>query len=632
MNAARRTHTDTPVLLGRTWLFPDGTRLPVIAGAADDTDVVIPEDLTTASADDLAALEAQLVAAFDAHLDEGSTDVAAMTQIAEALDRVRGEQQARTDAEAAAAEQIAALRTRVHAEAADPEEPPAEEDAPAEDAPAAPTEDKVSVTASAVAPMVVRVPASASGTSRRAPRPTVPTAQERTFITAAADLPGVGAGERIDTLQVAKSMHDKARGLSDGSARVPIATVNIPYADDQIVRKSMSAEAAMEVIDRAANPERLSLVAAGGWCAPSQIMFDVFALDGVSGLLDVPSVGIERGGMQVPSYIGIDAANGGLWTWSEAQDSLTALIITDLDATAGVATVTTSVPHLLSVGDTVNILTGTAADGPRIVATVGSTTTFTFATTGTPTITNAVGSATRQKGVFRIPCPTWTDYRLQAYGLTIEHGNLTDRAFPELTRRYVSLVMSAHLRRVSAAHVATMAAAGNADAVSVTSAPSDSYGELMSAIELQAEDYRSQYLMSRNTVLEVVLPSWTNANLRANLAMRSGVDLLAVTDAQLLSHFAARNVRVQFVEQYRPLYSGAPKTAWPTSTEFIMNPAGSIVEGTGGSIDLGVVRDSRLNATNDFTAAWSEDFRVLMRRGPKGRKVTVVLDTNGITG
>lgn len=629
MNAARRTHTDTPVRIGRTWLFADGSRLPVIAGAAEGDDtVVVPEDLTTASPDELEALETQLVDAFDAQLDAGSTDVATMTELAEALDRVRGEQNARAEADAAAADTIAALRSRVHSEPAADETPATDPEAAADDAPA----DDAEPALVAAAPAARRLPASASRTAARSTRPNVPDAEPRISITAAADIPGIAAGATIDLSAVAVAMHDKARSLSNGSPRVPIAKFTIPFAANARITKGMSKEAALDVLEAQTNPARLgNLVASGGWCVPSANQYELFALDGATGLLDVPQVNVERGGLNIPSYIGIDAADGALFSWSEDQDEQTTLTITDLDATGGTATVSFSAPHLLAVGDLINVVTGTAADGPVYVAGVTDGDTVTFATVGTPTVSNATGYATRQKSCFHIPCPTWTDYRLAAYGLCIEHGNLTDRAFPELTRRYVSLVMAAHLRRISALHCATMETSANSVAVTVTAAGTDSFGELMSAIELQAADYRSEHLMASSVIIEVILPSWTREMLRSNLAMRAGVDLLTVSNEQLDGHFAARRVRVQFVEDYQPMFSSTPKQVWPTSLRFLMYPAGGFAEGNGGSIDLGVQRDSQLNKTNDFTAAWTEDFRVLARRGPKARKATVTLSTDGVT-
>ncbi len=478
-------------------------------------------------------------------------------------------------------------------------------------------------------PISVPRRAAASATARRAGRPTVDGRATRPIvITAAADLPGVSTGAVIDIAQVAKSMHEKARALSNGSARVPIARFDVPVEHD--ITKGMSNEAIADLLDSITAPQ--SLVAAGGWCVPSENLYDLFALDGQSGLLDLPTVGVSRGGLNVPSYIGIDAADGALWDWSEDQDEATALTISDVDVSSGVATISFSASHLLEVGDLIDVNVGTSLDGPRTVASVTDADTVTVTATGVPDSSNGTGFATRQKGKFRIPCPTWTDHRLHGYGLTLEHGNLTDQSFPELTRRYVQLAMNAHAHRMSAVNIAKITASGNSDAVTVTAAGTDSYGEVMSAIELSAVDYRSEHKMSSNVILEVLLPVWIRENLRTTLAMRAGVDARAVTDAQIDAELAVRKVRPQFLEDYQPMWSGSRKTAWPASAVFTMYPAGNFVEGKGKTIDLGVVRDSRLNATNDFTAAWTEEFSLLARRGPKARKVTFTLSTDGVTG
>ena len=45
-----------------------------------------------------------------------------------------------------------------------------------------------------------------------------------------------------------------------------------------------------------------------------------------------------------------------------------------------------------------------------------------------------------------------------------------------------------------------------------------------------------------------------------------------------------------------------------------------------------MVRDSTLNATNDFTAAWAEQFYSVMQLGPAAREITITALVNGITG
>jgi hypothetical protein len=98
------------------------------------------------------------------------------------------------------------------------------------------------------------------------------------------------------------------------------------------------------------------------------------------------------------------------------------------------------------------------------------------------------------------------------------------------------------------------------------------------------------------------------------------------------AHFAARKVRAQFVHDYQPLYSVAPATDWPVTMDFLLYPAGGYVRGDGGTIDLGIVRDSVLNATNDYTAAWTEQLYLVAQLGPAAREVTVDFAVDGTTG
>jgi hypothetical protein len=313
-----------------------------------------------------------------------------------------------------------------------------------------------------------------------------------------------------------------------------------------------------------AGKDAKALVASGGWCAPSETVYDTFSVESRDGLLDLPSIGVSRGGIQYPQYVGLSEAAAALWTWTEAND--------------------------ISPGSD--------------------------------------GSAT--KPCLQIPCPTWEECRLTAEGLCVTAGNLMDRAYPEGTARFIDLVMTAHMHRLSNAQLAAIIA--TADAVAVTTVPSDAAGEILNAIDLQVADYRSEHLMGSNTVIDGMFPQWFIEAIRSSLAMRAGVDTTNVSNADVVSHFTNRNVRPQFLSGYEALFSAAPATAWPTTSKFLLAPAGGYVVADGGTLDLGVVRDSTLNETNDFTAAWSESFYCVIQRGPAAREITVSTNVDGQTG
>ena len=540
-------------------------------------ETTVPTDLTTVEAEALESTLADLIAEFDRMHDAGSTDIAAMTEIAEHVEAIRTEIASRETTPAEAAQAIAALAEKIRpAETEVTDEPVATEDdeddeteeeadeveAETEDTThnteveetEAITEERELVTAAGTP-----TPKAPSARAVRAfsPAPEAPAAVgPEIVITAAADVPGVPTGAQIDLLTVARAMHDKARGLNDKSAYTPVARINMNFGNE------VGADLAhtLDVLDRVRNPQ--SLVAAGGWCAPSQNYYEIFQAEAGDGLLDLPTITVTRGGINVPSFYSVSDAAEGLWSWTEADD--------------------------------------VSAHDP----------------------TSPEGS----KACLRIPCPEFTDYRLAAEGLCITNGNLTDRAFPELTQRFVQLALNAHLHRLSAAMIADIV--GTATGVTMGSVNATAAGSILNAIDLQVEDYKSQYRMAVGSVLEAIFPLWTKAVIRADLALRHGVALTNVTDAMVDDHFAARKVRAQFVHDYQALFNAAEATAWPSTLDFLLYPAGGYVRGDGGTIDLGVVRDSVLNATNDYTAAWTEQLYVVAQMGPAAREVTVNIDVN----
>jgi hypothetical protein len=599
----------------------------------------VPEDLTALTEDELNELEGQLTDEADRLLDDESDDLATLTQLSEQIAAVRGRKSEIAAERQAAAAQREELRKGIHGEADDdPEDAPAEEvDDPDE------TEPKEKVAAQADPVTAGARKPSASGTTRRAGRPQLPPEPpaSRITIVAAADVPEVSQGAHLSVTDVARGFHRRARGLSDNGNRAPVATVHLDIPDSDWIDGEQR-ERDEEVIRRVTDPNggrarRLnaadkSLVAAGGWCTPSEPLFDVFRLDDAQGLYDLPTVGVRRAGMQVPTPLLLDTTvTGALWTWTEASDNNTTVkTVTNKALTGNVATLTTSANHGFTVGQTVKVAIGDPVFDGTYVITAVTANTFSYArVNANVTSVAATGTAQLQKGCVRIPCPTWTDYRLEGEGLCVQHGNLMDAAYPELTREFVDLVMTAHAIRVSSQMLAKVQA--TATAVTLTTGPSSAASEILSGLELQAADYRSQYYMSDQRPLELVLPDWTKGVIRDDMAMRAGIGRMDVSDAEIDGWFGVRNLRPQFIKNYQQLYSGTNKVAWPGQLKALIYAAGAFVKGTGPVINLGVTRDSTLNPTNDFTAAWSEQFYLVARRGPVPREATINFVADGVT-
>ena len=549
-----------------------------------DTARTIPDDLTEMSDEELDSLLADLEAEFDRRHEEGSKDIAEMTSLADDIVAVRGEQKRREDEEAEVEAALDALVEKVHPASEtdtgdeddddddDDDQKPAPEPPPTNDA-AEPSKETAIVPDEVITASGTRSRPSLARTRERAPRPRVEQRPETTLtLIAAADLPGISPGATIDLSQVATSFHDKARTLNDRGPRVPVARIEGIHPPERTLGNNPGENARMlrEVVG---TPNAVSLVASGGWCAPSEPIFALFDLaPDTSMLFDVPSLGAPvRAGVLVPTFYGIGDVvedGSGFWNWTEADD----------------------------------------------IAAVPPNTTE------------------KLKTCLRLPCPTWTECRLEAEGLCVTHGNLADRAWPELTAYWLGLVTAAHMYRISAAKMAKVLGTLTAVAPHADMLKSDIAGDLLNVIALQAADMRSFYRLPRTRAIDVLMPEWILEVLKANMAMRAGVDFMSVTDAQVTGWLAAKGIRPLFSPYYQPIStSSTPATNWPATVEIGMWLSGAYVSLDGGTIDLGVQRDSILNETNDFTLAWTEQFFQVCRIGPAGRKVTLPVNVDGVT-
>jgi hypothetical protein len=574
-----------------------------------------PTDLTLVSDDDLSALETQGMSEFDRV--HGLTDVTPenmqyATNIISGLDRIRAElaaRQVRADRLAATAQEnttraLAELRARVHGpegEAGTTESVAAVVDAEAIAAAASEgaVRGLVSIMGerqrgSAGNDIVKRAAASLAATAQLAERPKVQEA--RLSITASVDLPGVQAGGQLPTLEaLADAMHRKARSLPvsrDGSGREELVASIANRFDHTIDDRTNPAEVEKLFRSLVSQDNQRALVAGGGWCAPSETRYDFFNIAGVDGLIDLPTFGVSRGGIRFPispaigdvffQNVGSSPASGfggfafsfsnktDPWLWTEDDD---------------IATVTGSV----------------------------------------------------NKPTLRVPCPTFDEERLECYGLTLTAGNLADDAYPEATANFLQLLMVAYQRAINARLISLMVANSDSPTTVAGGAVTDSAApRLFNAVALAAMDYRARYAMRTDDVLEVVFPYWIREVIRADLAWKAGVELYSVSDQEINGYFTARNVRVQWVNDYQVRGSGQPGqatdlAAWPTTVSFMLYAAGTFLHGSGLSLDLGVVRDSILNAENDHTAAWAEECHLVAKVGHESRQYTVGFNVNGST-
>ena len=592
-------------------------------------DLEIPENLSDLADDALAELRSQAVDAFQTLYANGSfsdEDLNTLGTLTDGIEVLSAEISAREEAAAARSAKAAELAAKIGADKPAPKDEEDEEDeAPAksEDAPAeksdeeqAPApkadEDKAEKKAKAAAAETVEVevpaepvaetevvtaaaprgPIKLSGIRRHTPAP-APTTIEETIVEdtsrarlTVADVPGFAADSDASFEDLAVALDRRLQGFNSGaygaasragramSERHSLAVVRKSFDERATVGSPESADAAMAFAVNEKNLPGGSLVAAGGWCAPSETVYDLLEDESRDGLVSLPEVNVTRGGIKFtkgPKFSDLYSAPSFNFTEEEAKAGKYA---------------------------------PTSATDPA----------------------NKVGP----KPVYQVPCTEFEEVRLSAAGMHIQAGLLQQRGYPELVARTIRGALVAHEHKMSERIIAAMEA--KSTGVSMDAGQVGALAPVLTAIELQVEHYRYAQRLSRSTTLEAIFPYWVRGAIRTDLSRRQGVDLTDVPDSRIDAWFKSRGVNPQFVYDWQAITgeAGAFK-AWGNSVKFLLYSAGTFVKGGQDVITLDTVYDSTLLGQNDYTALFTEEGYLVAKRGHDARVVTVPLNPNGGT-
>jgi hypothetical protein len=132
--------------------------------------------------------------------------------------------------------------------------------------------------------------------------------------------------------------------------------------------------------------------------------------------------------------------------------------------------------------------------------------------------------------------------------------------------------------------------------------------------------------------------------LRADIAFRQpgdGLDILTVADAQIDAFFKSRNINVTWAydgetgQDYSSITqagAGAGSSLgladFPSNVVWYLFVDGTFAFLDGGTLDLGLVRDSTLNAANDYSM-FLETFENVVKFGEEALRVTSPLVPSG---
>ncbi len=248
----------------------------------------------------------------------------------------------------------------------------------------------------------------------------------------------------------------------------------------------------------------------------------------------------------------------------------------------------------------------------------------------------ATNTAVRKPAVRVLPgAPVTVD--LQAVVSQVVYGNLISRANPEFTRRVMDLAV-AHAAVVAEQQLLTQIGSLS---TAVTGVGADTglgaTRVLLPVLERAAAAVRNRGRMPADAPLQCFLPAWTRNLLRADLtAQEPGDAVLGVSDGEISRYLAMRRLAVTFTldgeagQAFGAQTPGGALADFPASVVCYLFAAGSFAFADGGMLDLGIVRDSVLNAANDCVV-FSETFEAVLHRGGEALRLTVPVTASGVS-
>lgn len=426
---------------------------------------------------------------------------------------------------------------------------------------------------------------------KRTPAEVIPAAEEPKTggvkIITASGVRGHDTGSELAGIkELAAAATSVVRGLPTkgikGRTKADIASLAIQFPDELVASGRVDDG---EVMNRAVDESRLpggSITAAGGWCAPSETLYDIpgSLTDATAGMLDLPEVQMRRGGLKFRRQVDFGAIYSG--------------------------------------GMAGRVMTEAMAE--------------------------SADEADYTKVFYRVDCPDeFDEVRADAVYTGATAGILQNHAYPEEVEAQISELIAAHAHRVNAItlqRAETLFAALNQVNLSTNFGPSSVGGQL-NAIGWLITNERYRYRAGDSLRMNVVLPEWDRETLKADYALRHGIpDALDVDDAQIDAWFAKRNAKLQWVYDWQDaLVNGgtgvgqaATMTSYPTSVKALVYPDGTLVRGRGDVINLEAIYDSVGLQTNDFLRLFMEESLAVAHRAYRGSVATLPVAVNGATG
>jgi hypothetical protein len=214
-----------------------------------------------------------------------------------------------------------------------------------------------------------------------------------------------------------------------------------------------------------------------------------------------------------------------------------------------------------------------------------------------------------------------------AVTLQLQFGNLMTRAYPELVARHNELGLIQHAR-VAEQYLLGKIEAGST-AVTTTSAVGFARDFLVQVAKAGVA-YRSRHRLAADATLRVILPSWVKDAMATDLALQMPGDSTLNAYGEIDGYLAARNITATYsLDQsvYGAQGAGALLDFAADFTWYLF-AEGTFLFLDGGTLDLGIIRDSSLVGTNDYKM-FVETFEGLAKVGVESLAIESAINITG---
>ena len=225
------------------------------------------------------------------------------------------------------------------------------------------------------------------------------------------------------------------------------------------------------------------------------------------------------------------------------------------------------------------------------------------------------------KPVLKVNCANELEATTDAITLSLEFGNFMTRAFPELVQRHNQLALIEHAR------VAEKTLLSKISALSTKVTTPHVLGtarDLLRSISRASAAYRNRHRIPRGISLRAIMPEWVRDAVREDIAtnLRVGTEDIAVSDATVDAWFRSRGLTITWHMDDTFAAQGAGElNDFPGTIKWWLFTEGTFLFLDGGTLDLGVVRDADLVATNDYIT-FVETFEGIAKVGIEALEIT----------